>query len=125
MTSTSRFSLGPRARVPKPTKRNPFKAGGSLARQFDGMLKAYADGHRDVVREGGKVRCMGNNMAVHFWRGYDGLPNIQADRQALVWACYRAGQAQRLIDDERGVHVPPKSNSVVLPQAGNPPPAAG
>lgn len=105
----------PAGRAPRPSLRNPFKAGSMLARQFDGMLKAYAEGHRDVVREGGKTRCMGNSMASSFWRGYDSTPPHIVPRDALVWACYRAGQAQRLIDDKRGVYVPPKTNSIVRP----------
>lgn len=102
----------PEGRVPKPSLRNPFKAGSAFAKQFDGMLKAYEDGHRDVVREGGKVRCMGNSMATAFWRGYDSTPPYIIPRNALVWPCYRAGQAQRLMDDARGVYVPPKTNSI-------------
>lgn len=106
-------SSNPAHAVPKAGRRNPFKAGGMFARQFDGMLKAYAEGHRDVVREGGKTRCMGNAMATAFWRGYDSAPPALIPRDSLVWACYRAGQAQRLIDNERGVYVPPKTNSRV------------
>lgn len=98
--------------APRPTRRNPFKPGGMLAKQFDAILKAYADGHRDVVRGG--VRCMGNGWAVPFWHGYDGFPaGVMAPRGTLAWACYRAGQAQRLIDNKRGVYVPPKTNSIV------------
>jgi hypothetical protein len=81
------------------------------------MLKAYADVHRDVLREGGKVRCMGNNMAASFWRGYDSTAPHAIPRETLAWACYRAGQAQRLMDDKRGVYVPPKSNSIVRARA--------
>lgn len=104
------------AAVPKPTLRNPFKAGSVMAKQFDGMLQAYAEGHRDIVREGGKVRCMGNSMATSFWRGYDSTPPHIVPKGTPAWACYRAGQAQRLLDDARGVYVPPKSNSLVKPQ---------
>jgi hypothetical protein len=92
-------------KVPKPTRRNPFKAGSLLAKQFDTMLKAYADGHRDVVREGGTVRCMGNSLASSFWRGYDSTNPAIIPRDSFAWAAYRAGQAQRLIDNERGVFV--------------------
>ena len=59
--------------MPKPSRRNPFKAGGQPARQFDHMLKLYAEGRRDILRLG-PARCMGNNMAVAFWRGYDSIP---------------------------------------------------
>ncbi len=111
-TAISRLD-NPEGRIPKATRRNPFKAGSHLAKQFDGMLKAYAEGHRDVVREGGKTRCMGNSMATAFWRGYDSSPPHIIPRDALTWACYRAGQAQRLMDDERGFYVPPKTNSRV------------
>lgn len=83
------------------------------ARQFDAILKAYAEGHRDVVRESGTARCMGNSMAVAFWRGYDATPPYTTPRDSQAWACYRAGQAQRIIDDKRGVYVQPKTNSIV------------
>ena len=92
------------ARVPKPLKRNPFKVGSILARQFDGMLKGYADGNRDIIRNGSS-RCMGNSLATAFWRGYDSTPPLIIPRNALTWACYRAGQAQRMIDAESGVYV--------------------
>lgn len=68
---TKPFSVS--AAVPKPSRRNPFKAGGQPARQFDHMLKLYAEGRRDILRLG-PARCMGNNMAVAFWRGYDSIP---------------------------------------------------
>lgn len=97
--------------VPRATRRNPFKAGSALARQFDGIMQAYATGHRDVIRAG--VRCMGNGWAVPFWKGYDGLPPYVIPRDSLAWACYRAGQAQRLLDNERGVFIPPRTNSIV------------
>ncbi len=103
------------ARVPRASLRNPFKAGGTLSKQFDGMLKAYAEGHRDVLRENGAARCMGNVMATSFWRGYDSTPPHLVPKDTPAWACYRAGQAQRLLDDQRGVYVPPKSNSIVRP----------
>lgn len=48
--------------VPKPSRRNPFKAGGKAASQFDHMLKLYAEGHRDLLRTG-PVRCMGSTLA--------------------------------------------------------------
>lgn len=101
-------------KTPKPTRRNPFAAGSTMAKQFDGMLKLYADGHRDVLRPG-PTRGMGNSMAGAFWRGYDGQPPQTIPRNALSYACYRAGQAQRLIDNARGVFIPPKSNSIVKP----------
>lgn len=101
--------------APRPSLKNPFKIGSLFAKQFDGMLKAYGEGHRDVVRDGGTVRCMGNSMATAFWRGYDGAPPHLIPRNTAVWACYRAGQAQRILDDQRGVYVPPKSNSIVAP----------
>lgn len=99
--------------MPRPSLRNPFKAGSIMAKQFDGMLRLFAERHRDVLREGGAARCMGNSMATSFWRGYDSAPPHVVPRNALVWACYRAGQAQRLLDDQRGVFVPPKTNSIV------------
>ena len=63
-------ALNSKVTVPKPSRRNPFTEGGSAARQFDQMLRLYAEGHQDLLRLG-PVRCMGNNMAVAFWRGYD------------------------------------------------------
>lgn len=100
------MSITSAVRAPRASRRNPFKAGSPLARQFDSMLKAYADGHRDVVCEGGKGRSMGNSWADNFWLGYDGAPPFRVPQGTWAWACYRAGQAQRLIDDERGVYVP-------------------
>lgn len=101
------------AKAPKPSRRNPFKAGSPLAKQFDGLLQAYAIGHKDLVREGGTVRCMGNGWADNFWLGYDSVPPWRVPKGTLAWASYRAGQAQRLIDDGRGVYVTPKTNSLV------------
>jgi len=111
----NRLHSGIGGQVPKPSLRNPFKAGGLLAKQFDGMLKAYEEEHRDVLRENGTVRCMGNIMATSFWRGYDNTPPHIVPRDAPVWACYGAGQAQRILDNRRGVYVAPKSNSIVRP----------
>lgn len=102
--------------VPKPSRRNPFKAGGKAAILFDHMLTLYAEGHRDLLRTG-PVRCMGNNMAVAFWRGYDSIPPHTIPKDTPVWACYRAGQAQRLLDDEQDRYVPPKTNSIVQVEA--------
>lgn len=76
------------------------------ARQFDGILKAYKEGHRDVIREG-RIRCYGNGWANPFWKGYDGLPPTILPKDSLAYACYRAGQTQRLIDNERGVYIDP------------------
>ena len=104
------------AAVPKPSRRNPFKAGGQPARQFEQMLKLYADGHRDLLRLG-PARCMGNNMAVAFWRGYDSTPPHTIAKDTPLWACYRAGQAQRLLDDEQDRYVPPRTNSIVQVEA--------
>jgi hypothetical protein len=95
------------AHIPRPTQRNPFRAGSVLARQFDNMLKAYANGHRDVIRENHTVRALGNSLSCAFWRGYDATPPIVIPRGTPVWAAYRAGQAQRMIDDQRGVFVLP------------------
>ncbi len=54
------------------------------ARQFDSMLKLYAEGHRDLVRPG-PVRCMDNNMAMAFWKGYDcTAPYTIPKKHALV-----------------------------------------
>lgn len=61
------MSITSAVRAPKASRRNPFKAGSQLAQQFDAMLKAYADGHNDVVRDGGKGRSMGNSWADNFW----------------------------------------------------------
>lgn len=91
--------------VPKATRRNPFKPGDMLAKQYDGMLRAYSTAHPDVILNG--ARCMGNSFAAPFWRGYDGAsPGPIAPRGSLAWACYRAGQTQRLLDNDRGVFVP-------------------
>lgn len=95
------------SKPPRPTTRNPFKPSSMLARQFDAMLAAYASVHRDVIRENGTVRCMGNSLATAFWRGYDSTPPNIIQRDSLAWAAYRAGQAQRLIDSKRGAVVAP------------------
>lgn len=92
--------------VPKPSRRNPFKDK-TLALQFDLILKAYENGHRDVIRENGTQRCMSNSLAGSFWRGYDAVPPVIIPKGTAGWAAYRAGQAQRIIDTERGVYVPP------------------
>lgn len=73
-------------RIPAPPKRNPFKAGSLLARQFDGCLKARKDGHKDM-RPGA-----GNGLASAFWRGFNGIPPLTAPEGSLAYAAYRAGQ---------------------------------
>lgn len=103
----------PEGQVPRPSRRNPFKVGGIFATQFNTMLKAYAAGHQDIVRQAGTRRHMGNALATAFWRGYDGTPPLVIPRNALVWACYRAGQTQRLLDADRGVYVPPLAKGSV------------
>lgn len=100
------------ATTPKPVKSNPFRAGSDMARMFDGVRKSYKEGHRDIVRDNGTVRCMGNNMAVSFWKGYDGIPPYTIQQGSLAYACYRAGQTARIEDDARGVFVPPRTNSI-------------
>ena len=85
-------------KTPKPSRRNPFKPGSVLFGQFDAMLKAYADKHPDVVRVDGR-RCLGNGWASAFWKGYDNKPPYLVAAGTPAYACYRAGQAQRLIDD--------------------------
>lgn len=84
--------------MPKPAKRNPFKQGSPLAQQFDNILKAYADKHPDVIHPSGR-RCLGNTMSSAFWKGYDLNPPYLVDKNTYAWACYRAGQTQRLRDD--------------------------
>jgi len=102
-------------RVPKPTRRNPFSQGSMQARVFDNVLKSYAEGHRDIIREDRTVRCMGNSVACAFWRGYDAVLPLTIPEGTPVWAAYRAGQAQRIADDEQGAFIPPpKTNSRVL-----------
>ena len=66
-------ALNSKVTVPKPSRRNPVTEGGSAARQVYQMLRLYAEGRQDLLRLG-PVRCMGNNMAVAFWRGYDSIP---------------------------------------------------
>ena len=100
------MSLSSVVRAPRASRRNPFRAGSPLAGQFDTMLKLYADGHKDVVLDGGKVRCTGNSWADNFWLGYESVQPVRVPKGTWAWACYRAGQAQRLIDNERGVYVP-------------------
>lgn len=99
--------------VPQPPRRNPFKAGGLLAKQFDAALAAYNTGSRDLIRDDGATRCMGNGWACAFWAGYDSRPVKWVVPGTLAHACYRAGQAQRIKDDARGVFVSPKTNSRV------------
>ena len=109
-------ALTSKVTVPKPSRRNPFTEGGSAARQFHQMLRLYAEGHQDLLRLG-PVRCMGNNMAVAFWRGYDSIPPHTIPKNTPLWACYRAGQTQRLLDDEQDRYVPPRTNSIVQVEA--------
>lgn len=104
--------INPNGRVPRPSLKNPFRVGSTFFKLFGGMLKAYSDGNRDVVRDGGTVRCMGNSMATAFWRGYDNAPPYTIPRNTLVWSCYRAGQAQRLLDDAHGVFVSKNTDSL-------------
>ncbi|MBR8426178.1 hypothetical protein [Burkholderia cenocepacia] len=86
-------------KTPKPSRRNPFKAGNPLAQQFDTMLKAYAERHPDVIHPDGR-RCLGNNASSAFWKGYDLTPPYLIGNGTWAWACYRAGQTQRLLDDD-------------------------
>lgn len=96
--------MGVAPKAPKPSRRNPFKAGSPLAQQFDTMLKAYSDRHPDVIHSDGR-RCLGNTLSSAFWKGYDLTPPYLVARDTWAWACYRAGQTQRLLDgDTPGCH---------------------
>ncbi|MBN3729491.1 hypothetical protein [Burkholderia sp. Tr-20390] len=86
-------------KTPKPSRRNPFKADSALAKLFDKMLRAYGDRHPDVVHPDGR-RCLGNALSSAFWKGYDLTPPYLVNNGTLAWACYRAGQTQRLLDDD-------------------------
>ena len=86
-------------KMPKPSKRNPFRVGSDLAKQFDSMLASYAARHPDIIHEDGR-RCLGNTLSSAFWKGYDLLPPYLVDQGTWAWACYRAGQTQRLKDDD-------------------------
>jgi hypothetical protein len=92
--------------IPRPSRRNQFQAGSPLARQFDAMLRAYAIGHRDVLLENRSGRSLSNSLSSAFWRGYDSVPPLTIPRGTFLWAAYRAGQAQRLADNQRQVFVP-------------------
>lgn len=85
-------------RMPRPSERNPFKPGNLLFTQFDVMLKAYADKHPDVFHANGR-RCIGNSQAGAFWKGYDLNPPYLIQKGSLAYACYRAGQTQRIKDN--------------------------
>lgn len=97
--------LGSSLRVPRPTRHNPFKPGSHLARQYAGLLAAYANGSRDLLHPC-RIRNTGSSLAGAFWRGYDGATPNTVPRSTLAWAAYRAGQTQRLIDAEHGSIVP-------------------
>ena len=84
------------------TTRNPFRVP-QYAKLFDGLLAAYARGHRDILRDG--TRCMGNSLASAFWRGYDAVPTTLFAPGTYGFVAYRAGQAQRRMDDARGVYI--------------------
>jgi hypothetical protein len=84
------------------TRRNPFRVP-EYAKLFDGLLAAYAAGHRDILRDG--RRALGNSLASAFWRGYDSVPNRMFAPGTFGFVAYRTGQAQRLADNERGVYI--------------------
>ena len=86
-------------KMPKPSKRNPFPVGSDLAKQYHSMLASYAARHPDIIHEDGR-RCLGNTMSSAFWKGYDLLPPYLVAQGTWAWACYRAGQTQRLKDDD-------------------------
>jgi hypothetical protein len=76
------------------TVRNPFKAGGTLAKHFDQVVKCYFTKHRDLIHASGN-RNMGNGISGYFWRGYDGVfPKTRWDgsRDTFAYASYRAGE---------------------------------
>lgn len=77
------------ARIPKPPRCNPFKAGSVMAEQFTNTLRAHVARHKDMRRGAG------NNIASAFWKGVDRIPPITIPRGSLAWACYRAGQYVR------------------------------
>ncbi|CAJ6621004.1 Uncharacterised protein [Burkholderia pseudomallei] len=91
--------MGLAPKTPKPARRNPFKAGSPLAQQFDTMLSAYAARHPDLMHADGR-RCLGNTASSAFWKGYDLTPPYLVVSGSWAWACYRAGQTQRLHDDD-------------------------
>ena len=70
-----------------------------MANQFEAMLASYSAGHSDILHEDGR-RCLGNTLSCAFWKGYDLLPPYLVDQGTWAWACYRAGQTQRLLDDD-------------------------
>lgn len=74
--------------------RNPFRVP-MLHKQFDAMVYAYFTKHKDLVRKDG-VRP-GNAWAMHFYRGYDGIPRPLLDnmKDTPAYACWRAGKAVR------------------------------
>lgn len=84
-------------KLPKPPRaprRNPFKAGSLLAKQFDAVLEAHRIKHRDLMRG------RGNAFASAFWKGYDNVPPFYP-HDSLAWACYRAGQFAALSTQEK------------------------
>ena len=90
--------------------RNPFRVP-ALRKQFDAMVWAYATNHRDLIRPNG-VRP-GNAWAMHFWRGFDGVPRPKLDnlKDTPSYACWKAGvtiRAKGLVPTE-GVDTPPDS----------------
>lgn len=77
--------------------RNPFRQVG-LRTQFEMMVAAYDNHHRDLLRADG-TRCRGNSLATQFWRGFDNVaigmraPNWdRASKDSFGYACYVAGQ---------------------------------
>lgn len=74
--------------------RNPFRIP-VLRKQFDAMVFAYVERHKDLIHPNG-VRP-GNAWAQAFWRGFDGVPRPVRDnlKDTPAYACWRAGAAVR------------------------------
>lgn len=72
--------------------RNPFKTK-FMRINYDAVVSGYDRMHRNFIYPSG-ARCIGNALAVAFWRGFDDISqNWDAhSRQTPVYAAWRAGR---------------------------------
>lgn len=78
-----------------------------LRRQYDACISCYRTAHRDLIRADGEPH-RGNNIAVYFWRGYEGVfVNWDAaTRAAPIYAAYCAGRDIRASGVKPGESAP-------------------
>lgn len=72
--------------------RNPFMTK-FMRTNYASMVECYDKRHKNLISPSG-ARCIGNALAVAFWRGFDGVAQNwdAASKQMAVYAAWCAGR---------------------------------